>query len=156
MSRPPAAPAQSTDALLRDVTRLFLQAQDALTECCPGNSAKECEALVFLGRAGPVTIQEFAAGMGLEKTWASRLTDRLERTGVARRVDHPDDGRSWLVELTAKGARQSASLDAMINDQAKALLACVPAAERDRVQHSLVVLRDALAKCLANRKACDC
>lgn len=156
MSRPPAASAQSTDALLRDITRLFLQAQRSLSDCCPGSSAKECEALVFLGRSGPVTMQAFAAGLGLEKTWASRLTDRLEESGLVKRVDHPDDGRSWLLELTAKGKRQSAALDAAVNTQAQALLTCVPAAERGNVERSLVVLRDALARCLANRKDCGC
>jgi DNA-binding MarR family transcriptional regulator len=156
MSRPPAASASSTDALLRDIARLFTQAQRSLSACCPGNSTKECEALVFLHRSGPVSMQAFAAGLGLEKTWASRLADRLEASGLARRKDHPADGRSWLLTLTAKGTRQSATLDDAANDQAQALLACVPASERANVERSLLVLRDALAGCLAGRKDCGC
>jgi DNA-binding MarR family transcriptional regulator len=156
MPRPPAASAPSTDALLRDIARLFTQAQRNLSDCCPGNSTKECEALVFLHRSGPVSMQAFAAGLGLEKTWASRLTDRLEASGLVRRKDHPDDGRSWLLALTPKGARQSATLDAAANAQAQTLLTCVPAAERGNVERSLLVLRDALARCLADRRDCGC
>lgn len=36
---------------------------------------------------------------------ASKLVDRLERDALVRRVPHPEDGRSSLIELTAEGAR---------------------------------------------------
>ena len=144
-----SASAQNTDALLRDITRLFLQAQRSLSACCSDGSTKECAALMLLGRAGAITVQDFADKMGLEKTWSSRLVGRLEKRGLVRRVDHPADGRSWLLELTAQGRREHAALDAAVARHANDLLCCVPAADRANVERALVHLRDALAKCLA-------
>jgi DNA-binding MarR family transcriptional regulator len=101
--------AQKTDAILRDVVRLFAQAQRTMTACCSGATAKECEALMLIARNDRLTVQDFASQMGLEKTWASRLLVRMEKDGLIRRVDHPDDGRSWLIELTASSRMHSTS-----------------------------------------------
>jgi DNA-binding MarR family transcriptional regulator len=149
MPRASAQSAQNTDALLRDVVRLFTQAQRMMTECCTDATAKECSALLLLSQSeSPPTVQEFADRMSLEKTWASRLVVRLEKRGLIKRVDHPDDGRSWIIELTAKGRAECAKLDASLNAHAVNLLGCVPPAHRAGVEQSLVRLRDALAQCL--------
>lgn len=151
MPRVPAQSAQNADALLRDVVRLFIQAQRTMTECCSDATAKECQALLLVGGSEqPPTVQEFADRMGLEKTWASRLVARLAKRGLVTRVDHPDDGRSWLIELTPKGRKEHATLEHSLNQNAVALLACVPPAERANVERALVHLRDALARCLVN------
>ena len=152
MARAASTTARHTDALLREVVRLYVAAQRNTQACCRGATGKECEALVLLGKTGPVTVQEFAEKMGLEKTWASRLAVRLEKRGVVRRVDHPDDGRSWLLELTGKGRDQCGSLNEQLDDNALELLNCVPAAERARVDQALAVLRDALASCSVLRE----
>lgn len=161
MPRVPARSAQNADALLRDVVRLFLQAQRTMTECCSDATAKECQALLLIGASeAPLTVQDFADKMSLEKTWASRLVVRLEKRGLITRVDHPDDGRSWLIELTAKGRKEHAALEHSLNDHAVTLLGCVPAAERANVERALFHLRDALATCLVecapNRKKSSC
>jgi len=141
--------ARNTDALLRDVVQLFLQTQRAMTACCSDATTKECQALLLLSHSQtPPSVQEFAERMSLEKTWASRLVVRLEKRGLIRRVDHPDDGRSWLIELTAKGRNESAKLEASFSEHAVNLLGCVPAAHRANVEHALGHLRDALARCL--------
>lgn len=149
MPRVPAQSAQNADALLREVVRLFQQAQRTMTDCCSDATAKECQALLLVGgAASPLTVQEFADKMGLEKTWASRLVVRLEKRGLITRVDHPDDGRSWLIELTAKGRKEHGALEKSLNEHAVNLLGCVPAAERANVERALTHLRDALARCL--------
>lgn len=151
MSRVPVQTAQNADALLREVVRLFVQAQRTMTECCSDATAKECQALLLVGAAeSPLTVQEFADKMGLEKTWASRLVARMEKRGLVTRVDHPDDGRSWLIELTAQGRKEHRALENSLNEHAVNLLGCVPAAERANVERALVHLRDALAHCLVD------
>lgn len=149
MSRATAQSAQNTDALLRDIVQLFLQAQRAMTACCSDATTKECQALRLLShRPTPPSVQEFAGLMSLEKTWASRLVVRLEKRRLVKRVDHPDDGRSWLIALTAKGRAECVQLDASFGEHAVNLLGCVPAAHRANVEQALVHLRDALARCL--------
>ncbi|MCW5549319.1 MAG: MarR family transcriptional regulator [Opitutaceae bacterium] len=149
MSRSSAATAHETDALLREVVRLFQQAQRTMTACCTEATTKECQALLLLGSAGdPLNQQEFAQRMGLEKTWTSRLIARLEQRGLVRRSKHPEDGRIWLIGLTPKGRKEHGLLEASLNTQAVNLLGCVPAAERANVERALRHLRDALATCL--------
>lgn len=143
-----AKSAQQTDAVLRDVVRLFLQAQRTMTACCSDATAKECEALMLLGQHAPLSVQAFADRMSLEKTWASRLLGRLEESGLIKRAGNPDDGRSWLVDLSPKGRREFEKLQGSLDEHAVNLLGCVPAAERANVERALVHLRDALTKCL--------
>lgn len=140
---------QDGNAVLRDVVRLFQQAQRTMTACCSDASRQECEALLLLAQQSGLTVQAFAERMSLEKTWASRLLVRLEKRGLIRRVDHPDDGRSLLVELTAKGRREGETLRSTLNEHALNLMGCVPASERANVERALLHLRDALSTCLA-------
>lgn len=147
MARATPAAARNVDTLLAEIVRQYGRLQREAQSCCRDNSGQECAALALLTRTGPITVQAFAGGMNLEKTWASRLAGRLKKHGLIRRVDHPDDGRSWLLELTAKGRERSGALTAAAGEQAVQLLGCVPAGERATVEHALVVLRDALAGC---------
>jgi DNA-binding MarR family transcriptional regulator len=140
--------AQKADAVQRDVVRLITHAQRVMTSCCTAATAKECEALMLIARHEGLTVQAFAEQMGLEKTWASRLLVRMEKSGLIRRVDNPADSRSWLVELTAKGRSEQQKLTDGQNENAVNLLGCVPAAERANVERALVHLRDALAECV--------
>jgi DNA-binding MarR family transcriptional regulator len=59
-------------------------------------------------------VQELAAGLGLSVGGASKSADRLERRGWLRRVEHPSDRRSLLLELTAEGIAAAATGDAVV------------------------------------------
>src|SRR5919106_920916 len=63
-----------------------------------GLSATEEKALDLLDRFGPLTAGELARHAGLAPASVTGLVDRLERKGVARRLSHPRDGRSVLVD----------------------------------------------------------
>lgn len=143
-----ASAAQKADAVLRDVVRLFTQAQRVMTSCCSGATSKECEALMLIARQDGLTVQAFAEQMGLEKTWASRLLVRMEQDRLIKRVPNPADSRSLLIELTARGRSEQRKLAESLNEHAVNLLGCVPAAERANVERALVHLRDALSECL--------
>jgi DNA-binding MarR family transcriptional regulator len=143
-----ASTARKADAVLRDVVRLFTQAQRVMTSCCSEATSKECEALMLISRHDGLTVQAFAEHMGLEKTWASRLLVRMEQDGLIKRVPNPADSRSLLVELRAKGRSEQRKLAVSLSEQAVNLLGCVPAAERANVERALVHLRDALSECL--------
>lgn len=142
------ANAQKADAVLRDVVRLFIQAQRVMTSCCTAATSKQCEALVTIARHEELTVQAFAEHMGLEKTWASRLLVRMEKDGLIKRVPNPADSRSLLLELTPKGKAEHRKLADGLDEHAVNLLECVPAAERANVERALLHLRDALGECL--------
>ena len=54
---------------------------------------------------GPVTMSDLAEAEQVRPPTITRLIDGLERRGLVRRVNHPEDGRVQLVEATAAGKR---------------------------------------------------
>jgi DNA-binding MarR family transcriptional regulator len=63
-----------------------------------GLSATEEKALDLLERFGPLTAGELAKRSGLAPASVTGLINRLEQKGFARRIQHPSDRRSILVE----------------------------------------------------------
>ena len=62
--------------------------------------------LSLIGVRGPVRLTEVAAELGMPLTTASDIVRRLEARGHVRRSANPEDGRSFLFELSAKGDRE--------------------------------------------------
>jgi DNA-binding MarR family transcriptional regulator len=61
--------------------------------------------LSLIGVRAPVRLTELAFDLGLPLTTASDAVRRLEARGDVRRRPNPDDGRSYLFELTPAGTR---------------------------------------------------
>ena len=70
-----------------------------------GLTAPRASVLSVLVFRGPVTMSELAEAEQVRPPTITRLIDGLERRGLVRRVNHPDDGRVQLVEATAGGKR---------------------------------------------------
>src|SRR5437763_4016375 len=62
--------------------------------------------LSLIGARGSMRLTELAEELGLALTTASDVVRRLESRGQVRRRPNPEDGRSFLFELTAKGDRE--------------------------------------------------
>jgi len=67
-----------------------------------GLSATEEKALDLLERFGPLTAGELSKRSGLAPASVTGLINRLEGKGFARRIAHPSDRRSILVEVDAE------------------------------------------------------
>jgi DNA-binding MarR family transcriptional regulator len=55
------------------------------------------------------TPGELSRDLGLAPTTLSAMIDRLVRKGQVQRVRHPEDGRSYVLELTARGRATNTS-----------------------------------------------
>jgi DNA-binding MarR family transcriptional regulator len=71
-----------------------------------GVEANGYGALSLIGVRGELRLTELADELGLPLTTASDVVRRLESHGHVRRRPNPDDGRSFLFELTARGDRE--------------------------------------------------
>ena len=60
-------------------------------------------ALETLNREGPVRLTALAVAAGISQPSMTQLVHRLERQGLAIRVDDPKDGRAALVDITDAG-----------------------------------------------------
>jgi DNA-binding MarR family transcriptional regulator len=68
-----------------------------------GLTASEFAVTSWLNLHGSATPSQLAHDLGIPPTTLSSMLDRLVRKKQVRRVRHPDDGRSALLELTPKG-----------------------------------------------------
>lgn len=62
--------------------------------------------LSLIGARGSVRLTQLAEELGMPLTTMSDVVRRLERRGYVRRHPNPEDGRSFLFELTARGDRE--------------------------------------------------
>jgi DNA-binding MarR family transcriptional regulator len=62
--------------------------------------------LSLIGVRGSMRLTEVAEELGMPLTTGSDVVRRLEGRGLVRRRTNPQDGRSFLFELTARGDRE--------------------------------------------------
>jgi DNA-binding MarR family transcriptional regulator len=59
----------------------------------------------WLAVVNGATPTELSRDLGMAPTTLSAMIDRLVRKGQVERARHPEDGRSYVLQLTAKGRR---------------------------------------------------
>jgi DNA-binding MarR family transcriptional regulator len=82
---------------------------------------------VVADRPGEVRVQEVADDIGITVGAASKVVDRLERAGLVRRVPHPSDRRSSLLQVTRAGAAAQADGIAALDQELRERTRAVPA-----------------------------
>lgn len=97
----------STDArafadALSELVRV-VQFRDRDRACCYDVSASQCYALETVTDCGPLTVNDLAAELYLDKSTASRLAAGLEAKGYLSRERAPEDGRVVHLVSTEAG-----------------------------------------------------
>lgn len=111
---------------MMDLVRVY-QFRDRDRVCCYDVSVSQSHALDRLRRLGPLTVNEFAESLYIEKSTASRLIDGLESRGYATRTRSADDRRRFEIAITRSGERLAARVeDDMIRAQAAVLEGFTP------------------------------
>lgn len=117
-----------------------------------GMTASEAAVLAMLTRVGPVLsptrlqVLVIQSPGGLTKTLR-----RLEDAGLVRRRADPDDRRSLLVELTAKGRRASERSQAGVDAHYDEVLAGLGAGERRELEDLLRGIVERLEQATGHR-----
>jgi len=86
-------------------------------------------ALGALNQEGPVRLTALAAAAGISQPSMTELVHRLERQGLALRVDDPKDGRAALVDITDAGRTLLDDRRRDRRDRLAELLAALPPEE---------------------------
>ncbi|MBW3081697.1 MarR family winged helix-turn-helix transcriptional regulator [Bifidobacterium saguinibicoloris] len=117
--------------LFHDVARVSHQREvrnnDALAH---GGGQSRC--LLTLGGLGPVSQRRLAAILGIRSASMSELLGKMEARGWISRTPHPEDGRTYLVELTGEGRAEAMRRRSAGNNASGELLAAL--SEDQRVQ----------------------
>lgn len=85
-----------------DLLRL-VQFRDRDRACCYDVSVTQCYALEAVVDEGPLTVNELAARLLLEKSTVSRVADGLEAKGYLARTRGAEDGRTVHLVATESG-----------------------------------------------------
>jgi MarR family transcriptional regulator, 2-MHQ and catechol-resistance regulon repressor len=95
--------ARDLRAALSELMRVYAF-RDRDRICCYDVSVTQSNALDALVEQGPITLNELAAQLYLDKSTTSRIVDGLEKKGYVVRRENPQSRRSILVEATPEGA----------------------------------------------------
>ena len=101
-----------------------------------------------LDSIGSSTPTVLADVLGVSATTLSATIDRLVRKGQLRRVPNPDDGRSYVVELTEVGHATNQENFGRFRVEMQAVRAHLEG-DADEILAAMRVLEDALRKTLA-------
>jgi DNA-binding MarR family transcriptional regulator len=113
-----------------------------------GFTITQCYVVEVLIRAGPLTLNELAGEMLLDKSTLSRVVAGLESQQAVSRMSNPADGRSIVLEATPSGRRRYERIEAeLVAENARVLSGFTPAARRQ-----LIVLIDALTRAARARE----
>ncbi len=145
-----------TAILLRQMVRLYVRAQSLDAACYDSQSSVQCHILSELARNSPLTQQQLAVRLALDKGWVSRAVDALTTQGLLLRQAHPEDKRSALLELSAIGHDRATQLDQRLNQHAASVLSELSAASTAALPQALSELirnlESQLSLCNANKK----
>ncbi len=110
-------------------------------------TATEYALTSWLTVVGGATPTELARDLGLSPTTVSAMIDRLVRKKQIRRVRHPDDGRSYRLELTAAGERTNTRNGRRLNEALQRLRGQLDA-DPEEILAAMRLLEDGLRRML--------
>jgi DNA-binding MarR family transcriptional regulator len=109
-------------AAFRSELRRFLHRTDAVAKRA-GLTSQRYDLLLTVASVGEVRITELCALLHLQQTAVTELVKRTEEAGLIRRRQSTEDGRVWLLELTAEGERRLMRAFAALREDRRAFAA---------------------------------
>lgn len=79
-----------------------------------GLGSGEGHLISYLHSYGPCPIAELHRVLGYKPSTLTSVLDRLSAQGFLRRLPHPEDRRSFLIELTREGRSAAAAIQRML------------------------------------------
>lgn len=109
-----------------------------------GLSVPQFRLMLFVRRNPGVSLSGLADHLGTTLPAASQLVERLVRSGLVSRVQHPEERRRVELRLTEAGAAALAECDVQTRAWLCRALSGMDAKQLQRIQDSLRDLRSAL------------
>jgi DNA-binding MarR family transcriptional regulator len=129
--------------VLREIVRVLerkLGVLDDLQSSCCGMTFSQCHALVEIGRAQSISLNDLADLLGLDKSTMSRTINNLvENDLVAREIDS-GDRRYITIQLTPKGRQSFQEIETGMGAYFTQIYQSIPEAKREQVIESLQLL----------------
>lgn len=140
---------------LREIIRLLERklgiVQEGEISCC-GITMAQCHALVEIGRAKSISLNELAELINLEKSTMSRTVNNLVTSELAKRDIDPQDRRYASISLTNSGLKLYEDIEGGMNLYFEKVLETIPENKKQQVLESLQILLEAITK----NECCKC
>lgn len=134
---------------LREMIRILERKLGALGDfqisCC-GVTMAQCHALVEIGRAGNISLNELAELLNLESSSMSRTVNNLVNNGMVKRDIDPLDRRYVTITLTESGSELFRNIERRMNSYFENVYLGLPIDKREQVLESLNILLGAISK----------
>ena len=112
-------------------------------------SLAETRVLYELAHRDRVTASDLVRDLGLDAGYLSRMLGRFTKQGMVTRQPAKDDARQNLLQITPKGRRTMAPLEAASNRVLEPLLARLSPAERTRLGAAMDEIESLLGRAAA-------
>ncbi|HVL90505.1 MAG TPA: MarR family transcriptional regulator [Actinomycetota bacterium] len=140
-----------SDVLLEELTLLSRDFFRLISDCLTRHadlaeiSPTQFRALAFLVQRGPHNASDLAETLAVGRPAATKLVDRLVRSGMIRREPHPTDRRQVILEATGEGFEVVQAVQRCRTRRLAAVLGAIEPASRKALAKALPALTDALA-----------
>ena len=134
---------------LREMIRILERKLGILQEkqgsCCD-ITLGQCHALVEIGRAKSISLNELAELLNLENSTMSRTVNNLVTLELAKRDIYPKDRRYVTISLTESGSRLFEGIEVDMNSYFGKVYGSIPDNKKQQVLESLQILIEAIGK----------
>ncbi len=140
---------QNGAGALRESVRLLerkLGVLDDLQSSCCGVTFAQCHAIVEIGRAGSISLNNLADILGLDKSTMSRTINNLVNSEMVIREIAPEDRRYITIKLTEKGNRSFKEIEESMQVYFTQIYNVIPEEKRAQVIESFQILLQALSE----------
>ena len=131
--------------LIRMLERKLGVLQDSGFSCCQ-ITMSQCHALVEIGRAKGISLNELAELLNLENSTMSRTVNNLVANELVKRDIDPQDRRYVTISLTDKGNEIYQGIEEEMNLYFKKIYETIPADKRQQVLESIDILLESIDK----------
>ncbi|KJR48849.1 Transcriptional regulator, MarR family [Desulfosporosinus sp. I2] len=131
--------------LIRILERKLGALEDVQMTCC-GVTMAQCHALVEVGRANNISLNELAELLNLENSTMSRTVNNLVNNNLVNRGIDPQDRRYITISLTESGQKFFDEIEESRNVYYEKIFDHIPEQKREQVLESMQLLLEAFGK----------
>jgi len=130
---------------LQSIVWMLSILDDNEKSCC-GITLAQCHALVEIGEAGALSLNDLADKLNLDKSTLSRTVNNLVTLGFCEREEQPSDRRYVVIRLTEDGSKMYIRVRDGLNGYFEGIYNAIPNEKRTQVLESAKLLTSAISK----------
>lgn len=129
--------------LVRKLERKLGVMQDGEYSCC-GITLAQCHALVEIGRAVNISLNELADLLNLDNSTLSRTVNNLVASELAKRDIDPQDRRYVAISLTEPGLKLFEGIETSMDLYYRKIYQSIPDDKQQQVLESMQILLESI------------